>query len=210
LETHRIHAITDPAFAALVEIYRDAIPQSERKSIEQLSSMLKHPEYLFLVASRENTVVGFSITLCFTSCNACLLEYMAVTDGLRGKGIGRYLFTEVTRRTEVAGRFLLVEIDSDKTRTTNLAEAATQRKAFYRRLGCREVEGLPYIMPPVASTEPPEMNLLVYKADLPPSIDKTHLRTWLQCAYSEVYGLPASDHRIEQMLDSLPQNISLT
>ena len=54
LETHRIHDTTDPAFTALARIYSDAIPTSERKSIEQLASMLERPEYIFLAAYREN------------------------------------------------------------------------------------------------------------------------------------------------------------
>jgi ribosomal protein S18 acetylase RimI-like enzyme len=210
LETHRIHFATDPAFAALLEIYRDAIPQSERKSNELLAAMLQRPEYLFLVGIHETAVVGFSITFCFTGFDACLLEYMAVDTRFRGQGIGRYLFTEVTKRSEVSNRFLLAEVDSDRTNAAQLRDAAAKRKAFYRTIGYREIEGLRYIMPPVASTEPPEMNLLAYKADLPRSINKTHLRTWLQCTYGEVYGLLASDHRIEQMLHNLPQNISLT
>jgi GNAT superfamily N-acetyltransferase len=207
LQTHRIHAATDPAFAALASIYSNAIAANERKNVDQLSSMLQRPEYIFLVATRENTIVGFAITFCFTGCNACLPEYMAVADGHRGQRIGRYLFTEVTNRTEVAGRFLLVEVDSDKTQTAGPAEA--QRKAFYRNLGCKEIEGLRYIMPPVASTQPPEMHLLAYKQNPPPSIQKVHLQTLLQCAYVEVYRLTAGDLRIDQMLKGLPESIRL-
>jgi ribosomal protein S18 acetylase RimI-like enzyme len=209
LETHHIHDATDPAFTALARIYSDAIPASERKSVEQLSSMLQRPEYIFLVASRENLVVGFSITLCFTGCDACLLEYMAVVAGRRSQGIGRYLFTELTKHPEVSGRLLLAEVDSDKTQSSYSIEAA-QRKAFYRKLGCKEVEGLHYLMPPVTTTTPPEMNLLAYQQALPSTIERAHLQTWLQCIYVEVYGRAATDPGLEQMLKSLPDNIRLT
>ena len=171
--------------------------------------MLQRPEYIFLVASRENTILGFSITLCFTACNACLLEYMAVAADRRGQGTGRYLFTEVTKRPEVSDRLLLAEVESDKTYTTDSIEAA-QRKVFYRKLGCKEVEGLHYLMPPVTSTTPPEMNLLAYQQALPPAIERAHLQRWLQCIYVEVYGRAATDPGLEQMLNSLPDSIPLT
>jgi hypothetical protein len=209
LETHRIHSATDPAFTALAGIYSNAIPASERKSIQQLASMLQRPEYIFLVASRENTILGFSITLCFTACDACLLEYMAVAADRRGQGAGRYLFTELTKRPEVSDRLLLVEVESDKTQSADTVEAA-QRKAFYRRLSCKEVEGLRYLMPPVTSTTPPEMNLLAYRQNLLPTIDRAHLQRWLQCIYVEVYGRAATDPSLEQMLNSLPDSIPLT
>ncbi len=168
--------------------------------------MLERPEYLFLVALHENAVAGFSITLCFASSDACLLEYLAVAASRRAQGIGRRLFTEAAKHSQQSGRFLLAEVDSDNAANTADAE---QRKAFYRRLGCREVEGLRYIMPPVASARPPEMNLFAHRQSLPPSIDKAHLRIWLQCIYAEIYGQTPDDPRLEHMLEGLPDNIRL-
>ncbi len=65
-------------------------------------------------------------------------------------------------------------------------------------------------MPPVANIQPPEMHLLAYKQNPPPFIERVHLQTWLLCSYVEVYGLTASDLRIEQMLNGLPENVRLT
>lgn len=208
LKTRRVASAVDPDFAALARIYTEAHPESERKKVTLLASMVERPEYLFLVAAQDCRVVGFSIILCFSGTDACLLEYMAVSSDVRDQGIGQYLFRESVNRDEVFGRYLLAEVDSDKLQTAERTDCA-RRKAFYRRLGCREVEGLCYIMPPVSISTPPAMDLLVYRSELPPSIDRSQLRNWLQSCYTEVYGMAANDPRIDAMLKTLPAELRL-
>jgi GNAT superfamily N-acetyltransferase len=199
---------TDPAFQGLVRIYTDAHPASERKSATVLSRMIERPNYLFLVAIEKDTVIGFSITLCFADCNACLLEYMAVDAKRRGHSAGRFLFDEVRKRPELIGRFLLMEVDSDKKPTEDKADRI-RRKAFYGRLGCKEIAGFDYLMPAISTTAPPDMDILVYSERLPASIQLPMLRHWMQCCYIEVYGRLASDPQIEAMLRDLPENLRL-
>ncbi|MEO8466942.1 MAG: hypothetical protein ABI640_16515 [Gammaproteobacteria bacterium] len=66
------------AFAELLRLYREAIPSSERKQDDELREMLARDDYEFRVALRDDGVVGFTIVKRFQSCDASLLEYMAV------------------------------------------------------------------------------------------------------------------------------------
>jgi N-acetylglutamate synthase-like GNAT family acetyltransferase len=197
-----------PEFAELVRIYSEAHPASERKSGGMLSSMIERPEYLFQVASLANQVLGFAIVLCFIESDACLLEYMAVDHKWRDQGIGKFLFTEVVKLKEIAERYLLAEVDSDKAKTPDRDER-TRRKAFYRRLGFKEVEKLAYIMPQVSGALPPAMDLLVYRRILPGSIERSHLRQWLENCYVQAYGRSQSDPHIDKMVKDLPPNLQL-
>ncbi len=208
LTIHRIDRSADPAFAGLASIYTEAHPASERKSIGLLAAMIQRPEYLFLAASEESRVVGFAIVLCFPQSSACLLEYLAIAQDRRSHGLGQSLFTQVATLPEVAGRYLLIEVDSNPPQAAPNPSNA-RRKAFYRKLGCRQIEGLAYIMPPVSLSAPPPMEMLVYKSPLPAFIGQAHLREWLQCCYVEVYGRAADDRRIDSMLQGLPQNLRL-
>jgi ribosomal protein S18 acetylase RimI-like enzyme len=208
LRVRRIHSGSDPAFAELVGIYTESHPESERKPASLLASMIERPEYRFLVVSQGTFVVGFSISIYFLHSDAALLEYMAVTPNRRGQGIGQFLFKETVKPKEDAERFLLAEVDSDREQSADKSERS-RRKGFYRRLGCREVEGLRYLMPTVSSAKPPAMDLLVYRRELPKSIERTRLRKWLESCYVEVYGMKASDPRIESMLNNLPENSCL-
>jgi ribosomal protein S18 acetylase RimI-like enzyme len=114
LKIQRIQSDTDPAFAELVKIYTESLPENERKNAGLLSSMIQRSEYLFLVACRDNSVVGFSIALCFHDSDAALLEYIAVARDCRGREIGKFLFKETAGMKEVSERHLLVEVDSDR------------------------------------------------------------------------------------------------
>jgi ribosomal protein S18 acetylase RimI-like enzyme len=208
IQLRRVRSVHETEFDDLVKIYTEAHPRSERKSPERLSTMIQQTGYFFLVAVESSVVVGFSIVRAFDNSDAALLEYMAVAHDRRNQGVGQRLFVETANFEEISSRFLLAEVDSEKKPTDDRADRI-RRKNFYRRLGCREVEQLCYIMPPVSSSAPPDMDILVYKRDLPPFIELTRLRQWLVCCYVQVYGLSASDPRIANMLQGLPANVRL-
>ncbi len=208
LQLERVISAGEPAFAELLAIYTQAHPASERKSPSLLASMIQRPEYQFLAAAEAGRIVGFSIVLCFPGSDACLLEYMAVERSQRGRGVGQRLFSMTRSWDALEGRFLIAEVDSDKGTSPDRADR-TRRKGFYRRLGCREVAGLNYLMPPVSGAAPPTMDLLVWRAEMPPSIPKLRLRGWLEAIYTQVYSQPATDPRIDFMLQGLPGEVDL-
>jgi ribosomal protein S18 acetylase RimI-like enzyme len=217
LRTARLHAPDDPRFAGLLAIYTEAHPASERKPVDQLAAMITRPEYLFLVAEQQShtpsvdaapAIAGFAIALCLPNTDACLLEYMAVARDHRNQGIGQLLFRQTLARPEIAGRFLLAEVDSDKLPCPDRADR-TRRKVFYRRLGCHEIAGLSYLMPPVSTSTPPPMDILVHHPDGTGIISIATLKAWLTACYTAVYGRPADDPRIAAMLRDLPETCVL-
>ena len=107
-----------------------------------------------------------------------------------------------------ASRYVLLEVDSDGLDDAGREQRAG-RQRFYRDLGCRKVNGLLYVMPLVTSNTPPPMDLLVYRPDLPPKIDKVQLRAWLEVMYVEIYEQPLNDERIREMLAPLPGEVTL-
>ncbi|KAA6461045.1 GNAT family N-acetyltransferase [Acidobacteria bacterium AB60] len=208
IQVRRLESRHDPAFQALIEIYIEAHSASARKSIGQLESMLRQPQYFFLVGIRSEQVLGFSITRAFDGSDAALLEYFAVRQDCRGHGIGSTLLRGTCDFAELGGKFLLAEVDSDKEATEDHAERV-RRKQFYRRLGWREVAQLEYIMPPVSSSLPPAMDILVYARELPGWLGRERLKNWLERCYAEVYGQSADDPRIAAMIRDLPRQVPL-
>jgi GNAT superfamily N-acetyltransferase len=208
MQAVRIQSAEDPRFGELVRIYTDALPTSERKSTHALRQMIAEPEYFFLAAVDVDAVVGFAIAIALVDSDAVLLEYMAVDRARRGIGIGESLFRATAAWPELSSRFLLIEVESESADDAD-AEIRARRKRFYRRLGARQVEGLMYIMPPVSSAQPPAMHMLVYRDRLPDVMEKTQLRAWLEACYGRVYGVAASDPRIEAMLSGPHETIRL-
>ncbi len=200
----RVKVASDPRFDELVAIYREALPRSERKPAAKLAVMIAKPGYIFLVLTLEGKVVGFAIAVCFERTEACLIEYMAIAGKMRGQGLGNTLFKSVVDLEEIRDRYLLAEVESEAAPSAD-HEDRVRRKRFYRKLGCREIEGLEYIMPAVSSSTPPAMNILVYRRGLPEEISKAQLRGWLQDIYVDVYWRSSSDPQIDTMLENLPE-----
>jgi GNAT superfamily N-acetyltransferase len=208
MDVRRVCSVADPAYDAFVRIYLDSQPHSELKTPAQLARMIEKPEYYFLAALRNATVVAYSIAICLVDCDAALLEYMAVDRNLRGTGIGQSLFRATRNFGAIAGRILLIEVDSEKWPSDDHIDRV-RRKNFYRRLGCKEIEGLTYIMPPLSSATPPLMDLLVSHGQLPLAFSKSRVRTWLESCYQQVYQVAPNDPRIDSMIEALPDDLRL-
>jgi hypothetical protein len=191
--------------ARLLEIYREAIPPSERKPDAVVAAMTKDPAYRVQLAFAGGQAIGFSIAYRCMADSIDLLEYMGVTSRLRSRGIGTGLFRRTAGDLDAA-RTLLLEVDSDRVLAPD-AEQRRRRKIFYRRLGCKDVHGLHYIMP--LGVDPPAMDLMAYPAN-DSTVDKALLKRWLGCIYAEVYGLDPADARIDEMLNGLPERVALT
>jgi len=208
LKLRRIRWSDAADFDRLQQIYKEAFPGSERKAPSRLATMIQRPEYIFLGALLEGSLVGFVIMIAFKNSDAGLLEYFAVEHELRGQGLGQLIFNAATRFSQIADRFLLIEVESDKLPSPH-QQISARRKNLYRRLGCKEIDCLNYVMPQVSEAVPPPMDLMVYKSALPESIKKSAVEDWLKDCYVQVYDRSATDEPIEAMLKNLPDNLQL-
>ena len=205
MHVQRLFSSEDRLFTELLRIYEEAIPESERKGANALAGMVERPEYQILLGVEGVSVAGFSIACALQGTDAALLEYMAVAAGYRGQGLGGRLFQETVSTAAMAGRHVLIEVDSDRMAD----EDAARRKRFYLAHGCRELEGLAYRMPKVGEAEPPPMELMLYCAAMPRSLEKARLRTWLEACDEQVYGVAAASGRVARMLERLGPVIPL-
>jgi GNAT superfamily N-acetyltransferase len=187
-------------------MYCKAIPVREQKFKAGLSAMVARHDYLFLLAQEGPTVVGFSISFVPADEAFCLLEYMAIHERCRNRGLGKQLFQETTRI--VQKEFILLEVDSDREPSAD-NEIRKRRLNFYRRLGCRRIEGCSYILPLPGEGPPPEMDLLVHAPDTTAPIPQAKLRKWLEVIYADVYRCAKDDPRITRMLDGVREPVEL-
>ncbi len=184
-KVRRLTNPSDPAMATVEQIYVDALPANERKPVAWLRSLpCGHASSALLVAERDRAVLGFAVLFVpTTGIDAALLEYLAVAEAARGGGVGGQLFAHAVA---LAGRAVLIEIETGDA-------DADRRRAFYRRLGCRELLGLRYLLPLPGA---PPMGLMVAGADV---VTQADLARWLAIIYAEVYGQPPDDPRIAVM-----------
>jgi ribosomal protein S18 acetylase RimI-like enzyme len=189
-------------FDALYRIYVDSIPAAERKPDWMIRAMWERADYSFGLAEIEKQIVGFSIL--FTGLNEdqtpdfYLLEYFAIDSRFRNRGIGGELFRQTIDAAgkDLGAAPLLIEVESDRVASEQEQAISRKRIEFYRRLGCKRIMGLNYLLPlkwPV-----PPMELMVRTEE--DSVSPVTLRRWLGTIYFRVYRRDTNDPRIEQML----------
>jgi hypothetical protein len=194
----------------LIAIYQEAIDPSEQKTPAELEAMIADLRYHFIVCQSDGDVSGFSISFQPAGADFWLLEYMAVSSRSRSKGLGQATFFDAYRRglARDASAVMLLEVDRPGG-STNPSNDTLARFRFYRRLGCRCVEGLDYILPLETGSTPPPMLLLTYCVPPLATISKARLKTWLSTVYSDVYAQSASDPRLERMTSQLGDTIAV-
>jgi len=206
----RLTSAADPDFAAFHRIYRASLPARERKSRAQLAAMVEQPSYLVLLLKDAAGVAGFGVVYVSEGERFALLEYLAVAGDRRGAGLGSRLFRACM--AEVRARYgawpMLIEVDSEREDSADRA-LRLRRKRFYRALGCRDVQGLDYLLPLPGKGPAPRMDLMLCAEPLPAAVDKAELGRWLQDIYVTVYGRKPDDRRLERMLAPLDSAVSL-
>ncbi|WP_106513030.1 GNAT family N-acetyltransferase [Allosphingosinicella deserti] len=207
LEAPSFVEIRDPGdsrFDAMIALYEAAIPERERKSIAAVRAMIASPKHRVVIACRGGSVEGFF--LLYVGARIALLEYLATEARLRGRGLGAHLYAQARRAA--GDRPLIVEVESDREDCADRPLRA-RRILFYRRLGCRRVADLDFILPLPGSGAPPRLDLLV---DQVPDdhVERAQFETWLREMYDGVYGCQADDPRLRKMISGLRDPVRLT
>ena len=198
-------------FRQLYAIYAASIAAREQKRESWIAAMIDAPEYRVWVAKAGGLVRGFSILYVPADGGFALLEYMAVAPAERNHGLGAQLFRRtVEEAVTPEGRPLpvLLEVDSDREASSDRA-LRTRRERFYRRLGCLRIAGLHYLMPLGGEGSPPEMDLLVHRADPLGPLARSQVERWLETIYRDVYHCAPDDPRLAQMVAGLPDPVLL-
>ena len=204
LTIQRLGSADADAFERALGIYREAIEPSEQRTEAELWAALGREDYLILAALRGQAVVGFVIAFLPDREDVWLLEYVATASSERGQGTGERLVRETSLAAK--GRIGLVEVDEPH----GGADTITARRVrFYRRLGCRQIDALSYLLPLRTHGLPPPMLMLAFAPDGVDSIPANTIERWLRVIYVEVYGQRADDPRIAQMTGRLPANTPL-
>ena len=191
--------------AAVAAIYESAFPPSERKPPGFLADASKRPEYSVLTILAGERVAGMAVVYQPIGLGFCLIEYMAVAAEARGRRLGTTLFEAIARRNP--DKALLVEVEADGS-SRDEGDLVALRKAFYGRLGFREVMGVRYQMPAVSSEAPPPMNLLIFGTDAP-RLRRTVLDSWLSDVFRNVYGIEEPSETLHRFLGDQPEYIPL-
>ena len=193
-------------FSDLLEIYTSAIPENEQKTSHEVAGLLKRQDYKVLAVYRGEEVVAFSILYFSQRYPILLLEYMATREDCRNEGIGAKLFAKSL--SMASGRMMLIEVDSEREDSKD-NDLRVRRKNFYRRLGCKQVLGLDYLLPLKSQGKSSLMDMMVHINNTVGQISTLIFRYWLSDVYKNVYQCSPNDPRIEKMLAAVSDPVVL-
>jgi GNAT superfamily N-acetyltransferase len=196
-------------FRQVFAIYAASINPREQKPEHWLRAMVAAREYRVWIAKQDGRVLGFSILFVPPGQGFALLEYMAVAPEERRAGFGGRLFQKTVAQAltpEGAALPVLLEVDADRDAPSD-REVRTRRLRFYRRLGCRTIAGLRYLMPLQGEGAAPEMDLMIYTAPPLTGVARAAVLGWLRSIYRDVYRASPDDPRIDEMLRDLPDPV---
>ena len=144
-------------------IYHASFPSVERVDFQTLVNDIVSNKRLFFVAKLDDTSVGFAVIIPLINTSICLLEYLAVTEQHRSKGIGsmllQYLSSTLRETENVSG--LIFEVESDDHGAEEEKKIRKRRIAFYERNGANLVYCAPkYRIPNLAGVGTIDMKLM--------------------------------------------------
>ena len=157
----RVHAVRTPAdreaVAACRRILSEQFNLLGEEELDKLPKVLADPvsygfKAVLLVADNaRGKVLGFALVLHFTDLGFSFLDYVSVSSGRTGRGIGVALYDRVREETRAAGSpWLLFECLPDDPAVCGDAASLPQNAArlrFYERYGARPVAGTAYETP---------------------------------------------------------------
>jgi len=160
IRIHRLYSTFLPSDAERVEqvksLFRASfpgVPGYADKIADQLNYPFKYGYHAVLLVSESELgrVSGFALMFLLPEINSALLDFIAVDQQGRGRGVGTYLYEAVREHLCSRGsRGLYYEVDPDDPDLIADAEvlkANCRRLAFYERYGAVPIAGTEYETP---------------------------------------------------------------
>ena len=190
-----------------LEIYTASFPPNERHSVDVIRERLVQGRYIFMVGTEQEEIVFFALLWPLRDSEFVLLDYMATKSDHIGRGIGSAFLRKITETPELAGKYLVMEIE--KPGNGENRDQRMKRVEFYRRQGAKELEGVRYFMPGLAGGPPTEMILMILPQYDDGEIDAGTVRELISQIYREIYNRGAEDNLLKSFVGEAAGRIQL-
>ena len=195
-------------FHAGMDIYLNAFPSNERHSVKTIEERLDAGKSQMFVGLNEGKVITICLLFNLSDSEFILLDYMAVSNEFRGKGIGGKFLRYLTKLLKKINKYLVLEVENPEHGDNK--EQRKSRIEFYKKNGAVKLKDVRYILPALDGKSPTEMNLMVLPEYHDITMKKETVRKLILELYKEVYGREEDDPLLNSFLGDLPEIITLT
>lgn len=194
----RIEQYHSRRFQQAMRIYLAEFPRDSRLSIPRIRELLKERDYQLLVAEDKEQVLGFALIWICRTPTFVHVDYIAVKQEWKGKGIGTALYRWLlTHLPELSPRASLVTLEVDAPLI-----------AFYQRSQTRLLRDVSYMFP--GPLGPVPMQLMVHDAQGRTELDRRIVSGVIRALYCGLHRRTATDSLLRSCLMHIPAIVSLT
>lgn len=205
--TDRSSHVHAEAFAIL----RDAIAPEAQLPRERFDSLLAAGKYRLLAYVDGEDVQGVALVYFADELRFAWLDYFAIRSDLRARGLGTNLLREIVHTvSEQSAKpdWLLFEVDDDYEGDAQREANCKRRVEFYRRLGARVLQNVPYKFPS-AFGEPIRMRLMAYEIRSGAMLTADHLKNAVRAVFLNIHGRGSDDSLLRWFEQNLPHVIEM-
>ena len=196
-------------FADAIAILHEAIASEALIPERRFYDLLAAGNYRLFAYVQGEHVQGFALVYFSGQLRFAWLDYFAIRSDLRGRGFGSELFREIVQFAEnqkSQPEWLLFEVDDDYEGDSEREADCIRRVRFYRRLGARVLENVPYRFPS-AFTSPIRMRLMACQLHPNAKLEANDLRNAVREIFLNIHGRGPDDKLLRWFEESLPRTV---
>ena len=202
----QISDVTNYDLKEAISIYVSSIPAAERQEIETVKERVAAKKEHLLISRLNGEVVCMALVWPLRNSEFILLDYLGVKEKYRNQGIGTSLIKSILREYCTNNRNIIVEVEDPKEADK---ENRSKRIAFYRTNGAKELENVPYLLPPLQGIEPTKMILMLFSNNENTIIEGIIVKKLITQIYSELYCREANDPLLNSFIELVPSTVYL-
>ena len=192
---------SDTGFEQAMAIYEQSLPSNERQPRLVIEDRLNQGLCTLYGVMEDNAVIGMMVIWIFEDTPFTFLDYLAVHQDYRGKGIGEFCMQQIREEFEKLNKSMLIEVedpDFGEDRVTKI-----RRIRFYEKCGAKWLANTPYIIPPLDGTDPTPMLILVVANDKITQLNGASVRDILRRIYRCVYEKSDDDALLNSFISKV-------
>lgn len=192
---------------AALEIYTNSFPSNERHPIDKIKERINKHKSILYVGLENKKVNSFGLIWNLEGSNFILLDYFAVDEKERNRGIGKMFYNYLTKEVRKLGKFLILEVEKP---INQYDYEKINRIKFYLNNKTQIIKDTPYILPALDSTTNTEMLLMIADGENCRDLNQEKIKNLIKKIYKELYQRDKNDLLLLSFIDKVPISITLT
>jgi GNAT superfamily N-acetyltransferase len=196
-------------YAEAIAILHEAIAPEAQLPEQRFHDLLFSGRYRLFAFAENDEVLGMALVYFSEQLRFAWLDYFAIRSDMRGRGLGSDLFRGIVQMAieqSPQAHWLLFEVDDEYQDDPQREAVCKRRVEFYRRLGARVLENVPYKFPS-AFAEPIRMQLMAYQLRSDARLSPDDLSQIVKEVFSNIHGRGDEDDLLRWFQQNLPENL---